>query len=142
MDAVSQYLPALKRVPLFAGLPDRDLATIARQVTVRDYRPESVIVQQGNTGLGFYLIAEGEVEVVQDGQVRRTLGPGAFFGELALIEDAPRSASVVARMPTRCLVLVSWDFRALLKQHPEMTLRLLEEIVHRLHPHTADPTTA
>jgi CRP-like cAMP-binding protein len=95
-------------------------------------------VRQGDRGIGFYLIADGRVSIERGGTELRQMGPGEFFGELALIDDAPRSANVVARTPVRCLVLVQWVFKPLLREHPEVTLRLLETVVERLRVHEPD----
>jgi CRP/FNR family transcriptional regulator len=126
---------SLQKVPLFAGLSLEELTLIARSVKDRVYEPGSVIVRQGDPGMGFYLIAEGRVEVTHDGHRIRELGPGEFFGEMALMEERARTATVTARERTRCLQLVRWDFRALLKEHPDLAVRLLEVVVRRLREH-------
>lgn len=111
---------------------------IARQTTERAYDAGAVIVREGEPGVGFYLIAEGEVEVSHDGRSLRTLGTGEFFGELALLEETPRTATVTARTPTRCLVLPRWHFRALLQEHPELAVQLLECAVRRLREQASE----
>lgn len=128
-------MASLQKVPLFAGLSLEELTLIARSVKDRVYEPGSVIVRQGDPGMGFYLIAEGRVEVTHDGHRIRELGPGEFFGEMALMEERARTATVTARERTRCLQLVRWDFRALLKEHPDLAVRLLEVVVRRLREH-------
>ncbi len=142
MTAQSKYVEHLRRVPLFGGIPDSGLDSIARQLSERSYEPGAVIVKQGEPGVGFYLIDEGKVEVEQGGRVLTTLGPGDFFGELALLEDVPRTASVIARAPTRCLQLVRWNFRAILKENPDIAVRLLETAVRRLRRHEGELTTS
>src|SRR5439155_938057 len=77
-------------------------------------------------GVGFFLIAEGRVEVAHDGPRIRDMGPGEFFGELALMEERIRTAPVTAKDRTRRLQLVRWHFRALLKENPGLAVRLLE----------------
>jgi CRP-like cAMP-binding protein len=128
----------LRRVWLFADLPDAALDPIARQTTERTYDAGEVIVRQGEPGIGFYLIAEGEVEVSQDGRLLRTLSAGDFFGELALLEETQRTATVAARTQTRCLLLARWHFRALLQERPELAVRLLECAVRRLREQTSE----
>ncbi|MDR7545062.1 MAG: cyclic nucleotide-binding domain-containing protein [Armatimonadota bacterium] len=106
----------------------------------RVYEPGAVIVRQGDPGLGFFLIRDGRVQVSHDGHVIRELGPGEFFGEMALMEERPRSATVTAKTQTTCLQLVRWDFRALLKEHPDLAVRMLEVVVRRLREHLASHT--
>ncbi len=142
MTAQSKYVEHLRRVPLFGGIPDSGLDSIARQLSERSYEPGAVIVKQGEPGVGFYLIDEGKVEVEQGGRSLATLGPGDFFGELALLEDVPRTATVIARAPTRCLQLVRWNFRAILKENPDIAVRLLETAVRRLRRHEGELTTS
>jgi CRP/FNR family transcriptional regulator len=128
----------LRRVWLFADLPDTALDPIARQTTERTYDAGEVIVRQGEHGIGFYLVAEGEVEVSQDGRPLRTLWAGDFFGELALLEETPRTATVTALTQTRCLLLPRWHFRALLQERPDLAVRLLERTVRRLREQASE----
>lgn len=128
----------LRRVWLFADLPDVALDPIARQLTDRTYDAGELIVRQGEPGIGFYMIAEGEVEVSQDGRPLRTLRAGDFFGELALLEETPRTATVTARTQTRCLQLPRWHFRPLLQGNPELAVRLLECTVRRLREQASE----
>ena len=107
----------LARVELFAELPSEDLERLAKVTVVREYKKDDVIVEEGEVGVAFYVIAEGHVEVVKDlgkpnEQVVAKMGPGAFFGEMALFDNQVRSASVRAVEETRCLVLTKWDFNA------------------------------
>ncbi len=90
------------------------------------------IVRKGETGIGFYLIAEGNVEVRSDGQVLSRLGAGQFFGEMSILDGKPRSADVVALEPSRCLALSAWSFKSIVSSHPKMALKLLQESVRRL----------
>lgn len=122
---MTDQLDALKRVPLFASLSTPDLETLTRSLRERRYPEGATIVREGEPGLGFFLIADGEVEVSRSGHSVRRLGPGEFFGELALLRDAPRAATVTAVTPTRCLQLVRWDFRALVSAHPDLAVALL-----------------
>lgn len=138
----AKRLERLRRVPLFQGIPDAGLMSIARQLSERSYETGAQIVKQGEVGVGFYLIDEGKVEVEQGGRVITALGPGDFFGELALMEDVPRTASVIARAPTRCLQLVRWHFRSILKENPDIAIRVLETAVRRLRRHEGDHATA
>ena len=127
----------LMNVPIFKDLPARSLESIGRSMHERVYEPGAVIVRQGDPGVGFFLITEGRVDVSHDGHHIRDLGPGEFFGEMALMEERPRSATVTARERTRCLQLVRWDFRALMKENPDMAVKMLEIVVQRLREHPA-----
>lgn len=135
MADVSSYLQSLRKVPIFSSLPAKEVESIARSVKERVYEPGTVIVKQGDPGVGFFLIAEGRVEVAHDGHKIREMGPGEFFGEMALMEERIRTATVTAKERTRCLQLVRWDFRALLKENPELAVKMLEVVVQRLREH-------
>jgi CRP/FNR family transcriptional regulator, cyclic AMP receptor protein len=117
---------------LFQGLEADDLAAIGDRAVEVDYRPRDVIARQGEIGTGFFVVAEGRVRVVRDGETVAELGPGEFFGELSVIDGAPRNAQVVAIEPTRCLGVASWDFEAILLQQPRVALAVLRAVVGRL----------
>lgn len=130
-----EYVKYLQKVPIFQPLPPNELGAVARSLKERVYEPGAVIIKQGDPGVGFFLIAEGAVDVLHDGHRLRALGPGEFFGELALMEERVRTATVTAKERTRCLQLVRWDFRALLKQHPDIAVKVMEVVVKRLRDH-------
>jgi CRP/FNR family transcriptional regulator len=88
--------------------------------------------------VGFFLITTGRVEDSRRDHRIRDLGPGEYFGEMALMEERPRSATVTAKERTTCAQLVRWDFRALLKENPDMAVRMLEVVVARLREHPAE----
>ena len=127
----------LSSVPLFASLDRRALAGLAQQASRRVYAPGETIVREGETGTALYVIARGRARVERaEGPATAALGelgPGDFFGELALIEDHPRSATVVALEETECLLFVVWEFRALLKEHPQMAIPIMNTLIARLH---------
>lgn len=123
---------------LFAGLDAAALATVAEAAVEVDYAAGRVIARQGEIGTGFFVVAEGQVRVVRDGETVAHLGPGEFFGELSVIDGAPRNAQVVAETPTRCLALASWDFERVLRSHPDVTLAVLRVVVARLRAEAAD----
>jgi CRP/FNR family transcriptional regulator len=135
MAESSSSMSYLMNVPIFKELPARSLESLARSMRERVYEPGAVVVRQGDPGMGFFIITDGRVEVIHDGHHVRDLGPGEFFGEMALMEERPRSATVTAKERTRCLQLVRWDFRALLKENPDMAVRMLEVVVQRLREH-------
>ncbi len=135
MAETSSYMAHLVKVPLFRDLAARQLESIARSLRERVYEAGSVIVKQGDPGLGFFLITQGRVDVTHENHHVRDLGPGEFFGEMALMEERPRSATVTAKERTTCLQLVRWDFRALLKENPDLAVKMLEVVVQRLREH-------
>jgi CRP-like cAMP-binding protein len=105
---------------------------IADRMTEVDLPPDRVIVRQGEIGTGFFLIVRGHARVVRDDDLLAELGPGAFFGELSLVDQQPRIAHVITDEPTDCLAIASWDFETLLESQPRLTLALLRGVVRRL----------
>ena len=126
----------LQKAPLWAGLTEKELKVIARSFKELKYDSGEVIVHKGETGIGFYLIADGSVEVRSDEKVLSKLGPGQFFGEMSILDGQPRSADVVALEPSRCLALTSWSFKSIVSDHPRMALKLLQESVRRIRMNT------
>lgn len=129
---MADHTQQLKKVPLFAGIPDGQLARIANGVRERSFEPGAAIVSAGETGHGFYLIVKGRAEVQRNNRTIRTLGPGEYFGELALLREAPRSATVIAKEPMTCLALTRWDFKGILDANPAIAIRLLETVASRI----------
>ena len=123
----------LAQVPLTAGLPPnvrRRLADIGKK---RTYEPGEAIVREGETGTALYIILSGRATVEQGGNVLGELKAGDFFGELALIEEHRRSATVTAADPTDCVLYVAWEFTSLLAEHPEIAVPIMTELIRRLH---------
>lgn len=119
----------VKRVPLFSGLNQRQLKRVAREFTERDYRPGRTIVREGEMdGIGFFIVTDGSAAVHVGGQRVGTLGPGDYFGELALINRSERSATIVAETDVRCLMTAFWDFRKLASANPDILWKLLEHL--------------
>jgi CRP-like cAMP-binding protein len=127
---VATLVDELKQVPLFSSLSQRQLNRLARDFKERRFRPETSIVRQGHmSGVDFFVIVEGEASVSVDGAEVGRLGPGDYFGELALISERVRSATVAAETPLRCLVMASWDFRRFVKDNPDVSWKLLQHLV-------------
>lgn len=125
-------IDALRRVPLFAGLPEGDLDHLAEAVNEVEVPAGQLLVQPGTAGTGMFFIAEGTA-VVETKREAIELGPGQFFGELALISsDATRTARVRAKTPLRCLALDRASFRSLVSEHPDVAASLLEVALGRL----------
>ena len=125
----------LKRVPLFNGLSQRQLKKLAADVSERTFRPGTAVVQQGKmSGIDFFVIAEGNASVSVGGKTIDQLGPGDYFGELALIGERERAATVTADTPLRCLTMRSWDFRRFVADNPDVSWKLLQHLVELLQP--------
>lgn len=130
--ATPRALELLRTVPLLAGLDKRHLRTLADSAAERTFKAGEFIVREGEKGLGFYLVVEGQAEVERAGRPVATLGTGQFFGEMALLDDEPRTASVRAKGPVRCLVLSTWEFWGSVGKDPEALRTLLQDTVRRL----------
>jgi CRP/FNR family transcriptional regulator, cyclic AMP receptor protein len=123
----------LASVPLLAGLEPRVRRRLAEIGKRRTYSADEEIVREGSTGTALYIILSGEARVEQDGKKIGQLSAGDFFGELALIEEHPRSATVVADSETDCLLYPAWEFTALLEEHPEVAVPIMRVLIRRLH---------
>lgn len=123
----------LATIPLLAGLTDRVTRRLVDVGKRRTYAAEEVIVKEGTTGTALYIVLSGRARVERAGETVGQLGSGDFFGELALIEEHPRSATVIASEETDCLLLPAWEFTALLEEHPEMALPIMHALIARLH---------
>jgi CRP/FNR family cyclic AMP-dependent transcriptional regulator len=126
----------LAKVPLFKGLKKRQLENLAKRFVERDYPAERAIVTQGKGGEGLFIIVDGHTNVMRqrdDGEAVQVnaFGPADFFGELALLDDGPRTASVITTEATKCLVLTRWDFYGALREDVEMSITILEEMARR-----------
>jgi len=124
----------LSQVPLFAGCSKNELRTIATLADEIDLRQGKVLTRQGAPGREFFVLLEGTVEVVRDGERIDTLGEGDFFGELALISNIPRTATVTATAPIRALVVFGRDFRRLLEEDAGIARKVLEAMAERMPP--------
>lgn len=128
----------LKKTALFAGFSDRQIEGVLTAGKERRFAAGEQIIRQGDDAVGFYLIVEGSAEVHSGDAVLARLGPGDYFGEMALLlEDTPRTADVTAREDTACLVITQWAFRSLLAAHPEVALVVMGELARRLRSTSA-----
>jgi CRP/FNR family cyclic AMP-dependent transcriptional regulator len=130
---------ALKRAPLFDGLSDKELTEVAMRTEDLDFPAGKVLCQQGRSGSEFYVIMEGEAEVSRDGQKLATHTPGGFFGEVALVEDVPRTATVTATTPVRCFVLTRGRFLHVLDEFPAVERKVMRALAKRLVSVSNDP---
>ena len=137
MSDLKQTTGFLQKVPLFQSLNNRQLELLAKRMVERQYAAEQHIVTQDKGGEGFFVIVSGKADAFRqrsDGaQVPvNTFGPTDFFGELALLDDGLRTASVIATEPTKCVVLTRWDFLGALRESDvEMAIVILEQLAKR-----------
>jgi len=129
----------LRSVPLFAGCSDKELVFIASRTDEVDVPAGRVLTEKGKSGGDFFIILEGKAEVDADGG-KRALGPGDFFGEIALVDNGPRTATVRAATPMRCLVLGHEQFRDVLHQNGDIAVKVLRAVTQRLRAATPLPT--
>ncbi|HVP23054.1 MAG TPA: cyclic nucleotide-binding domain-containing protein [Conexivisphaerales archaeon] len=121
----------LATVPLFAGLKKKQLDVVARLGHDLSFDAGQTIVKEGELGIGFYVVLEGKAEVRRGAKVISQIGPGGFFGEMAVLDNQPRSADVVAVAPTRCAAFTAWSFEALVKVRPEIPATIMAELAKR-----------
>lgn len=129
----------LKKVDLFAGLDDKYVDLLVPSCNQKTFAAGDMLVEEGKEGIGLVVIASGKVKVVK-GEAQTevgTHGPGEFIGEMAVLDGAPRSASVIAVEETECLILPSWVFNAAMKEHPEIALAILPVVIGRFRETSA-----
>ena len=122
----------LKRVPLFSELDNRELAQIATSMRERRFKAGDVVTQEGSGGVGFFVVEEGEAEVNVGGETRGTIGPGDYFGEIALINESPRTATLTARTDMVCYGMTPWDFRPLVETNSTIAWKLLTAMAEKM----------
>jgi CRP/FNR family cyclic AMP-dependent transcriptional regulator len=122
----------IRSVPLFCEFGEKELQRVSAIAKEVEFPAGKVIAKQGESGVGFHMITEGEVAVSVDGKEHASLGAGAYFGEMSLLDGGPRSATVTATSDLKTVSLTSWDFNALLDQYPELARGLLVELCRRL----------
>jgi CRP/FNR family cyclic AMP-dependent transcriptional regulator len=122
----------LAKVPLFSMLSKRELARLANNAHERTFPAGAVLTEQDETGVTFGVIVEGQAAVDVHGKAARTLGPGDYFGEMALIDHSYRSATITAATDLSCLLFTAWVFRPFAMEHPETAWVLLEMMVQRV----------
>jgi CRP-like cAMP-binding protein len=130
----------LANVPLFSDCSQRDLQTIARVVREIPHAAGTVIAREGEPGVGLFILLAGTAEVSIGGRKKATLGPGEFFGEIALLDGGPRTATVTAKTDVQLLGLTEWVFRGLMSEHPTIALKTLQQMAGRLRVATKAAT--
>jgi len=129
----------LRSVPLFAGCTDKELSFIASRVDEVDIPAGQVLTKKGESGGDFFIILEGKAEV-DAGDGKRALGPGDFFGEIALLDNGPRTATVKAATQMRCLILGHEQLRDVLHQNADIAVKMLRAVTQRLRATAPLPT--
>lgn len=137
--AQQDIVARLANVPIFSGCSKRELALIARSAKTVAHRKGTVIAREGEPGVGLFVILEGECEVTVGGRRRARLGPGDFFGEIALLDGGPRTATVTALTDVTLAGITGWVFRGLITEHPRIALKTLEAVAGRLRSITKEP---
>jgi len=121
----------LKQIPFFAELPNEDLEAIGQKVQMQYFGPDQVIFEEGDYGEEMYIIKRGKVQVVRDFNILATLEDNAFFGEMALVSDEPRNATIKSVEEVEALVLTKPHFRELLENKPSIAAAVSYEVVKR-----------
>ena len=132
MESEESLARLIKKVSLFSRLSPKQLKSLAKSGAERKFDAGHIIVKEGETGVGFYLLLDGRVEVRKSRKVLTTLSSGDFFGEMGLIDDQPRSADVIAVTPTTTFCINPWTFTGAVKGNPEIAMGMMKVLVGRL----------
>jgi CRP-like cAMP-binding protein len=132
----NQKIDLIRRVPLFARCSKPELKEIAMLADEIDLRAGKELTRQGALGREFFVLLEGTADVKKDNRKVNTLGPGDFFGEIALVSREPRTATVISTSPVRALVITDRSFRRLLDDAPRVQTKVMEAMAERLAPDT------
>jgi len=133
---------ALKRAPLFEGLSRKELAEVARVTEDLEVPAGEVLCEEGETGQEFFVIVEGKTDVISKGKRIAARGGGDFVGEIALLQDTKRTATVTAKTPLRLFVLTRQDFRRLVDSNPSVERKVMQALARRVVELSGDPTVA
>jgi CRP-like cAMP-binding protein len=137
--ASQQVAARLAAVPIFSGCSKRELGIIATAAKEVSHKKGTVIAREGERGIGLFLILEGTCRVTIGGKTKARLGPGDFFGEVALLDGGPRTATVEATTDVKLVGITEWVFRGLLAEHPTIALKTLESVAGRLRSVAKEP---
>jgi CRP-like cAMP-binding protein len=122
----------LKNVPLFAELDERELEQISATMRERRFSAGDTVTQEGAGGAGFFVVEQGEADVSVDGQPRGSIGPGDYFGEIALLTGSDRTATITAKTDMVCWGMTPWDFRPLVESNATIAWKLLTAMAEKL----------
>ena len=135
---MDEKLELLKQTPLLAGLNQHDLEEVGRLADEVDAKAGKVLMRKGELGSEFFMIANGTVRIERDGRVIATLGPGDFFGDIALVVERPRTATAIVETDSRLLVVGHREFHSLMDRFPSIRVSVLQSIAIRLAELEAD----
>ena len=124
----------LKHVPLFAGCTKKELGEVARVADEIDLRAGKTLIKEGSPGREFFVLVDGTADIKRKGKKIDSAGPGDFFGEMALLSDQPRNATVVTTSPVDALVVTARNFRMLIETNPLIALKVMRAVADRLPP--------
>jgi CRP/FNR family transcriptional regulator, cyclic AMP receptor protein len=130
---------SLRQAPLFEGLSKKELTDLARRSEDMELDSGTVLCREGDIGQEFFVIVEGEVEVKRKGKRLGTRGAGDFIGEIALLEEVERTATVTAKTPLRVFVLTRTGFKRMVEEHPGVELKVLRTLARRVAMLSQDP---
>ncbi|HEY2740603.1 MAG TPA: cyclic nucleotide-binding domain-containing protein [Gaiellaceae bacterium] len=122
----------LKRVPLFSGLDQKELLEVASSMRERKFKAGDTVTQEGAGGVGFFVVESGEADVNVGGEAKGSVGPGDYFGEIALINESPRTATLTARTDMVCYGMTPWDFRPLVESNSAIAWKLLTAMAEKM----------
>ena len=136
MSDLKSSIQLLRQVPLFAGVTENHLKKLSKRLVKREYEEGQVIIAQGKGGEGLFVIFEGTAKAVRtqpDGQeiVVNEFDATDYFGDLALLDEGLRTASVIATSKIACFVLTSWDLKGILREEPELAIKMIEDLAAR-----------
>jgi CRP-like cAMP-binding protein len=131
---MSAAADTLKRVPLFADLDAKELERIASVMQERRFKEGDAITEQGTSGVGFFVIEDGTAEVSVDGETKRTIGPGDYFGEIALLSDSARTRTATITATTDMLTygMTAWEFKPMVEGNPDLAWKMLTAMAAKL----------
>jgi len=136
VGTTKEVVSQLEKVPLFSDCSQRELQTISKAVKDVAHPAGTVIAREGEPGVGLFVISEGTADVTIGGKKKATLSRGDFFGEIALLDGGPRTATVTAITDLKLLGLTEWVFRGLMQEHPSIALKTLQQMAGRLRTAT------
>ena len=128
----SASVDTLRKVPLFAGLDEKELQEIANSMRERRFKAGDTVTQEGAGGVGFFIVEDGEAAVTVAGETRASVKPGDYFGEIALINESPRTATLTATTDMLCYGMTPWDFRPLVETNSTIAWKLLTAMAEKM----------
>jgi CRP/FNR family transcriptional regulator, cyclic AMP receptor protein len=135
--ATTSPADALEQVPLLSEVTQRDRQRLAKTMKERTFPAGREVVVEGRNGVGFFIIADGTAAVSIGNRVIKMLGPGEYFGEMALLHGGERTATVTADSELHCLTITSWGFKSFVQEHPKVAWAMLQTLAQRMHENAA-----